>query len=308
MTPAVSVMMPAYNAARYVAEAVESVLAQTFGDFELLIVDDGSTDRTPAILRRYAARDGRIRLTTRENRGISATRNELLAMARGEFAAVLDADDVALPRRLEAQVAYLRDHPDVVAVGSVYEGVDAGGRYLFDPTVSLDDEAMQEEALAGGCPILQSSAMMRREAAVRVGGYREAMAPAEDVDLWLRLGEVGRLANVPEVLAKYRVHDRSISQAQRERQLACARRAAEEACDRRGIARRPARAEPFRLGSDLASRHDSLLNYGWGALLRGRRWPALRLGLQSVRLMPLRAGGWWLVRAALMPARRGEDT
>src|SRR5512135_2066099 len=116
--PAVSVMMPVYNAQRYVAEAIESILAQTFTDFEFLIIDDGSTDGSLPILERYARRHDRIRLISRANTGYLVALNEMLGIARGEFIARMDADDIALPERFERQLCYLADHPGCVMVGS----------------------------------------------------------------------------------------------------------------------------------------------------------------------------------------------
>jgi glycosyltransferase involved in cell wall biosynthesis len=122
--PAISVLMPVYNTERYVAEAVESILAQTFRNFEFLIIDDGSTDRSLSILKRYAERDPRIYLVSRPNTGYVIALNEMLAMARGEFIARIDADDIALPERFEVQVAYLREHPEVVCLGSKVQFID----------------------------------------------------------------------------------------------------------------------------------------------------------------------------------------
>src|SRR3954465_13575599 len=115
--PIVSVVMPVYNAQRYLAEAVDSILAQTWRYFEFVIVDDGSTDRSPKLLERYAVRDSRIKLTLRPNTGIVGALNDGIAAASGEFPARMDADDVALPRRLEKQVAYLTELPKVMALG-----------------------------------------------------------------------------------------------------------------------------------------------------------------------------------------------
>ena len=210
-SPSVSVCMPVYNTERYVAEAVESILAQTFGDFELIIIDDGSTDGSRAILERYAKQDDRIRLISRPNTGIGGARNEALGMAKGELIAVMDSDDVALPERFEVQVAYLREHPEVVCLGSVVQCIDEAGRFLFEANPAMDHEAIQEEALRGCCPLAQCSMMMRREAVLAVKGYDPELSPAEDLDLVLRLGERGKLVNLPQVLQKYRWHDQSIS-------------------------------------------------------------------------------------------------
>ena len=116
--PRVSVALPVHNCERYVAEAIESILAQTFTDFEFLIVDDGSTDGTLPILNRFAARDSRIRVISRPNTGIVGALNEMLGLARADLVARMDADDVALPVRFERQVRYLDEHPECVMVGS----------------------------------------------------------------------------------------------------------------------------------------------------------------------------------------------
>src|SRR5262245_4670824 len=115
--PLVSVVMPVYNAAAYVAQAVESIRAQTLGDFEFIIVNDGSTDRSPRLLEGFAARDSRIKLISRPNTGIVGALNDGVAAARGELIARMDADDVSLPTRLEKQVTFMRSHPQVVALG-----------------------------------------------------------------------------------------------------------------------------------------------------------------------------------------------
>src|SRR5512135_1833139 len=140
--PLISVCMPVYNAERYIARAVESILGQTFGDFEFLILDDGSTDGSLEILRRYANHDPRIRLTSRPNKGLPPSLNELVDQARGEFIARMDADDVALPERFARQVEYLRAHPDCVLVGSRVQLVDPEGDPLCDWCTMQEHEAI----------------------------------------------------------------------------------------------------------------------------------------------------------------------
>src|ERR1700761_204383 len=130
MAPLVSVLMPVFNAQRYVAAAVNSILDQTLGDFELIIVDDGSTDQSTAILRRLAGRDGRIRLISRPNTGYVVALNEALDAARGEFLARMDADDVSLPQRFEKQVQFLQENPDFVLVGTHVTTMDADGAMI----------------------------------------------------------------------------------------------------------------------------------------------------------------------------------
>ncbi|MEA2735824.1 MAG: hypothetical protein QOE14_2275, partial [Humisphaera sp.] len=149
IAPAVSVLMPVYNAARYLAEAVESILAQTFRDFEFVIVDDGSTDRSPAMLDEYAKRDSRIRIIRRPNTGIVGALNDAIAESKAALIARMDADDVSLPDRLEKQVAYLRDHAECVALGSRVVGIDPYGCVLFQSEHKLTHEEIDAELLNG---------------------------------------------------------------------------------------------------------------------------------------------------------------
>ena len=298
--PPISVVMPVYNCERYVAEAVESILAQTFTDFEFLIIDDGSTDRSLAILKRYAGRDPRIRLVSRPNTGLVGALNEGLGLARGELIARMDADDVALPERFEIQVAYLRAHPDVVCVGGQIMNIDAAGRDLYPCHEGMDHEAIQELALTGSCPLAHASVMMRRAAVLAVGGYREEFTHAEDMDLWLRLGEgEGRLANLPQILLKYRIHDKSVSAVRQLQQLERFRVASDQACARRGIPPRFVERPPWR-PTTRASRLDFLQYCGWVGFNRGDRRMALVYGLKAIGLMPWWSDGWRLLCCALV--------
>jgi glycosyltransferase involved in cell wall biosynthesis len=212
--PLISVLLPVHNAARYVAGSIESILGQTLGDFELLILDDGSTDGSLEVLRRYAGRDPRIRLTSRPNKGLAPSLNELIDRARGEYLARMDADDVALPERFERQVAYLRAHPECVLLGCRVRLIDPDGDPLCDWCNRQDHEALDAVFLRGemSTEISHPAIMMRRDAVLAVGKYRE-FPVIEDVDLFLRLAERGRIANLPEVLLLYRIHAENISKA-----------------------------------------------------------------------------------------------
>jgi glycosyltransferase involved in cell wall biosynthesis len=234
--------MAAYNAERYVARTIESILAQTFRDFEYVIVDDGSTDRTRAIIERYAATDPRIRLISRPNTGIVGARNDALSASRGEFLAVIDADDIAMPDRLERQVAHMRAHPDCVALGSRVLVIDPDG----DPLCYWNDEVTHEEIdalhLTGGprgTVICNPTVMLRRQAVLDVGGYRAEYETSEDHDLFLRLAEIGRLANLPEALTCYRMHASNVGHARKAQQNRTAKAAILDACRRRGIPANP---------------------------------------------------------------------
>ena len=308
MRPRVSVLMPVYNAERYLAEAVESVLGQSFTDFELLVVDDGSTDGSLALLRRYAEGDRRVQVVSRPNTGYLVALNQMLAVAQGELIARMDGDDVALPERFARQVAFLDAHPDVVCVGGAALLIDEGGRMLNELPRPVDDALIQEAALRGDTPIIHPSAMMRLADARAVGGYRETTYLAEDLDLWLRLGERGRLANLPEVVVKYRMHERSVSAVYRLRQLEAIRVSCRDAWARRGLEPRPLPTEPWRRANDRGSRFQFALKYGWWAFLRRDRPTALHYGLQSVRARPWDPQGWRLLVCAVIKLGPGVES
>lgn len=212
-TPAISVAMSVYNGERFLAEAIESVLGQTFADFEFLILDDGSRDGTAAIIADFAARDSRIRTILRENRGLVASLNQLLDEARAPLVARMDADDVCLPERFARQVAFLTDHPDHGVVGSWSADIDEhGAAYVVDaPEHPVSHDAFLT-AIDNGWPLLCHPAVMYRRDLVRsVGGYHVAFRHCEDLDLWLRLASVTRLCSIPERLIRYRHYADQVS-------------------------------------------------------------------------------------------------
>jgi hypothetical protein len=203
--------MPAFNAAATLREAVGSILAQTLKDIRLIVVDDGSTDATPAILGELARQDDRLQVVTTANNGIIEARNETLRHATADFVACLDSDDLALPERLERQFDYLAAHPECVAVGTRIEHMDESGK----PLHGMIQPGSPSEADAAKVPaaepyIVQSTLMARRAAIEAVGGYRH-VPYAEDSDLFWRLAERGELAILAETLGRYRVHTSSTS-------------------------------------------------------------------------------------------------
>ncbi|MEW4571273.1 glycosyltransferase [Tautonia sp. JC769] len=298
--PAVSVLMPAYNAERYIEEAAESILAQTFTDFEFLIIDDGSTDGTRSILERIAARDSRVRLVSRPNAGYVVSLNEMIGMARAPLLARMDADDVAFPGRFEQQVAFLNEHPEVVAVGGMVDFIDYRGRLIAPGGhPAMSHEELQDAALSGKCPLNHPSVMMRSEEVRAVGGYRPEMEPAEDMDLWLRLGERGQVVNLPVTVTRYRLHDKSVSAVRQSRQLDRFRAASLEACARRGIAPRFESSAPWR-PTDRVARGKFNLWCGWGGFNRGDRLMAIEYGLRAVGLIPFTTMSWRLLACALL--------
>jgi len=301
VVPAVSVLMAVYNGARYLARAMDSILAQTFGDFEVIVIDDGSTDDSRVIVHEYAARDTRIRFTARVHRGLTVTLNDAFSQSRGSYLARLDCDDIALPERFAAQVEWLEAHPEVSCVGGGFELIDAAGRFLTTLWPPPDDDAIQGELLKGHAAINHSAAMIRRSAMGRVGGYDTRFETAQDLDLWLRLGEVGRLANLPQTVVRVRLHPASISETKGGQQRKMGRTACEEAWRRRGLTGITYEADaPWRPGTDRASRHYFALRYGWWAFNNRQRRTALIYGAKAIAAMPFRLQGWTLIACAIL--------
>jgi glycosyltransferase involved in cell wall biosynthesis len=210
--PLVSVILPVRNGARYVAQAVRSILAQTCPDLELIVIDDGSTDDTPAQVLAAGAGDPRLLLLSHPPSGVAIALNHGCAQARGQFLARMDADDIALPQRLAHQAAFLQQHPTVAVVGAralVLRDDHATDLILGGPTAPRDVAACLRHE---NC-LIHPTVMLRREVFMQLGGYRPLCADAEDLDLWLRLAERHELANLPDVLLHYRLHDRQVSHA-----------------------------------------------------------------------------------------------
>ncbi len=220
--PAVSVVVPTYNAGRYIAEAVTSILSQDFSDFELLLVDDGSTDDTATVVQPFAA-DPRVRLLRNErNMGLIATLHRAYAECRAQFIARMDADDICDPARLGRQVAFLRDHSEVGIVGGAirFFGNVAPNVFQF-PT---DHEAIRP-AMLFYCPLAHPALMFRREL-VEQGliRYDDNFRHAEDYHLWSHLLLRVTSANLPEVVLDYRLHAQQVSSDSSDKQYAASLR------------------------------------------------------------------------------------
>lgn len=214
MSPKVTVLMPVYNGEKYLREAVDSILAQTFRDFEFVIVDDASTDGSREIVISYA--DPRIVLVSNErNLGLTASLNRGLDIARGEYVARMDSDDVSLPERLERQVAFMDANPDVGACGAWSLDIDHAGNVVGSREMPVGEELNN---FYWRRSLSHPAAMFRfdREDGPR---YDPAFRYAQDYDLWFRVRARRRLANLPEHLLLYRVHDESITGARGEAQL-----------------------------------------------------------------------------------------
>jgi glycosyltransferase involved in cell wall biosynthesis len=301
--PKVSVLMPVYNSAAFLDDAIKSILNQTFADFELLVRDDESADESCAILQRYAAQDRRIRILAPGHLGIAGSRNVLARAARGVYLANMDSDDICLPRRLEKQVAFLDAHPDHVGLGSWFEQVNSKGQPIRFMSLPTSHEEIDAHHLEGVVSMHNPTTMMRRDAALAIDLFSTEYKFADDFDLWLRLGEIGKLANIPEVLLKYRLHNRSVSERHQAQQIAEAKLISERACARRGVTR-AFKGGQWRASADRKSRHDYALDYGWIAWGNGYRQTWWTQALEALRLRPFSIASWKLFLLGLIKRPR----
>jgi glycosyltransferase involved in cell wall biosynthesis len=209
-----SVLLPAYNAEKHLPAAIASVLAQTHSDFELLILNDGSTDSSLEIAEGFRVRDSRIQVISHGNMGMGAALNQALGFAKADWIVRLDADDVMLPHRLERQIAFVERYPRIAVAGSLVYYIGEDGRLLGAATSSLATPADFERHQRDGKPVAlhHPSVMMRKDVVLAVGGYRPEFWPADDFDLWARIAEQDHLILVQqEYLVQYRIHGASVS-------------------------------------------------------------------------------------------------
>src|SRR5579862_2517303 len=203
--PAVSVVMSVFNGQAFLREAIESILAQTFTDFEFIIIDDGSTDRTGEILAAYGKHDSRVRIFSQENKGRAESLNRGIELATAPLVARMDADDISFPHRLKEQVDFLDNHPEVGLLSGAYDLVASGNKILDTIRLPGGDAEIRATLLHSN-PMCHPAVVMRKDIALASGGYRKQLLDADDYDLWLRMAEHTRLANLDQVILKYRVH------------------------------------------------------------------------------------------------------
>ena len=212
--PTISVVMPAYNAGKFLDEAVCSILDQTFRDFEFIIVDDGSTDDTAFILEKYAKADSRLRVFRQANEGMISALNRGCRLVRGYFIARMDADDISLHHRFERQLDYIEKNPKVGIVGTWITEIAIDGSVRGNWCPSPLPKVLRWRHFFGGC-VHHPSVLIRREILEKIDFYRPDAVHVEDIDLWLRASAITEFGNVPELLFKYRVWDGSVSQQRR---------------------------------------------------------------------------------------------
>lgn len=211
MFPFVSVLMSCYNAERWLRESVDSVLNQSFKDFELLLIDDGSTDTTWTIIEKYCAADSRVVGVRKPNTGLADSLNKGIEVAKGKWIARLDADDLCEPTRLEEQVEFVRKNSDVVLLGTGFVEIDEAGRPYRRHIYPTDHNRLLACLERSRRFFPHSSAMYRTDLVRQIGGYNGRIHRAEDVRLWLELAMRGKIAALPGTLLRIRKHPNQIS-------------------------------------------------------------------------------------------------
>lgn len=206
--PLVSVLMSVYNGAAFLETAVSSILSQTFTNFEFIIINDGSTDNSPAILNQFT--DPRLKVIHQPNQGLTRALNNGLRRCNGRYIARMDTDDIALPQRLQKQTDYILSHPDVVVVGTGYRQQDTRLHKNQDVILPQHDADIRR-AMGKGNPFCHPSVMMQKEAVLAAGGYDETFRYTQDYELWSRLARYGRFYNLPDILLIRRFHPHSLS-------------------------------------------------------------------------------------------------
>lgn len=286
--PAISVLMPVYNAARYVGKAITSILNQDFADFELVIVDDGSKDNSLVVINEFASKDARIKVVSRENKGISITRNELIALASADIIAWMDADDIALPPRLSAQYDFLAKNPDYVALGTKTQLIDKDDDPICAWPGPSEHETIDHWHISGrGGAIVFPSAIMRRIAVQEVGGFNPDLVGAEDLDLFLRLAEVGKLANIEPICFCYRQHIDSICHEQSGQITSDTQKVIDAATQRRGLS--PVVVKASEKNLDNLSIYNKWI---WWSLREGNKHTARKYALKVILMAPSRLAHW----------------
>lgn len=298
-SPRVSVLLPVWNGEAFLEPAIESILRQTLSSFELIVIDDGSSDRSAAIVERFAASDDRVRLLRQSHEGFSAALNAGIAMVRGEYVARMDADDISLADRLQKQVAYLDAHPTCIAVGAWIAIIDEADRPIGLKTFVETDNEISAALLGGISPMAHPTIVARRDALQAVGGYDGRRYPSEDLDLWFRLSEQGELANLGEALLQHRRHRAAMGVREREKMQLMSLAICNEARIKRGLRPRPTRT--ILAGANADARYH--FECARTALIAGSHVTALRHAAATIAAEPDRLYGYATLFACAVPKR-----
>jgi glycosyltransferase involved in cell wall biosynthesis len=209
-SPKISVIMSVYNCEKYLKESVDGILSQTFSDFEFIIINDGSADKSREILESY--KDSRIRLFNNQNKGLTKSLNEAIGYSNGEYIARMDADDISLPERFEKQIKFLDANPECAMCGTWAEFIDEDGKYLRDYNTPVTDSEIKKEILFHN-PFIHPSVMIRKSVFEKVGLYDTSFRYAQDYELWTRIAIKFKTGNIPEKLLRYRLLKEGITKS-----------------------------------------------------------------------------------------------
>lgn len=208
--PHISVVMPVFNVEKFIKEALNSILEQTYTNFELIAINDGSPDNSLQILKQYAKADERIRVISQDNQGLVATLNHGISLARGEYIARMDPDDVSFPRRFEQQVEILDTKPEVVLVAGGFEVIDEDSEFLYREVLPVDSDDIKRSMLLRN-PIAHGSVMFRKSTFEKIGQYSDSCGPMEDFYLWTQMARLGDIEAVEPAIYRWRVNQAGIT-------------------------------------------------------------------------------------------------
>lgn len=288
-TPAASVILCVYNGRKYIDLAIESILAQTFTDFELILIDDGSADNSLERLRYYESIDKRCRVYTGPNKGMVASLNQGIDLARANIIFRMDNDDVSRPDRFEKQLNYLDQHPECVVLGTKVLLIDDEGLPIAETWDETDHDKIDSVHMSGaGTCMCHPSLVYRKSDILKIGGYRDECHYAEDLDLLLRFAEIGKLANLPEVLLEYRQHVDSVGYSKREKQVKATIRAVNDAKIRRGLPLSTDLEEIRGSKINVPTISDIYLKWGWWAFLGKNKQTAKKYAIKAFLTNPFK--------------------
>ena len=287
-----NVVMPVYNAGPYLAAAVESILNQTYSEFEFIIIDDGSTDESLALLQGYASQDARIKLISRENKGLVATRNELLSLAHAKYFAIMDSDDISYPDRLEKQLSFLENQPDYGIVGCRDMLIDPDGLDIRVINDNVSHEDIDRANLSFDVFQTLNAYMAVTEQIKAIGGYRDKIVYAEDRDVFLRMAEITKVMVLPDILYAYRQHYTNTCVTKANEVSLNVRQVVADACQRRDIGLAPSEAGPHPENNTMVPLHNV---WAWWALAGGNIKTARKYARKVFMKRPLSINSWRLL-------------
>jgi glycosyltransferase involved in cell wall biosynthesis len=295
-SPQLSVLMPVYNGEAYLVAAVESILQQSYDNFDFIIINDGSTDKSLEILQKFSKNDKRIKLISRENKGLVHTLNEGLALIHTPFIARMDADDIALPMRFEKQMQYLNDNNDCLLLGTRVIIIDADGDEICEMGDYFSHSEIDQGLLESkGQLIYHPSVIFRKAVVDQLGGYSYLYPHVEDLDLFLKISELGRIENLREPLLKYREHISKIGHLHRNDQILEINDVIKATYARRKLAYKETPTSPSIAHNEI----DSWKIWAWWALKAKNFKTARKYALKLLITSPFSLGSWRLLYCVL---------